>query len=54
MPTLTAASAAAGPGDRVAIVDSIGTTTWDELDDRVARLLGVLESLGVGAGRASS
>ena len=50
MPTLTAASAAAGPGDRVAIVDSIGTTTWDELDDRVARLLGVLESLGVGSG----
>jgi len=50
MPALTAASAAAGRGDRVAIVDSTGATTWDELDDRVARIRGALESLGATSG----
>ena len=49
MPALTAAFAADQP-DRVAIVDERGATTWRELDDRVGRLRGALEGLGVEAG----
>jgi long-chain acyl-CoA synthetase len=34
----------------VAVIDAAGSTTWAELDDRVARIRGVLERLGAGPG----
>ncbi len=49
MPALTTSSAATQP-ERVAIVDAAGSTTWAELDDRVARIRGALEGLGAGPG----
>jgi long-chain acyl-CoA synthetase len=49
MPALIAAFAADRP-DEVAIVDARGSTTWREVDDRVARLRDALLGLGLRTG----